>query len=51
MTELAEETGLYLDVTGLACYRRKDVPAWSPSLPPPFAGTTRGTWSPSDARR
>jgi endo-1,4-beta-mannosidase len=25
---LAEETRLYLDVTGLACYRKADVPAW-----------------------
>lgn len=25
---LAEDTGLYLDVTGLACYRTADVPAW-----------------------
>lgn len=25
---LAEETGLYLDVTGLGCYRKQDVPQW-----------------------
>jgi len=25
---LAESTGLYLDLTGLACYRPADVPAW-----------------------
>ncbi len=25
---LAEGTGLYLDLTGLGCYHRKDVPAW-----------------------
>jgi hypothetical protein len=25
---LAEETGLYLDITGLACYHKKDVPEW-----------------------
>jgi hypothetical protein len=25
---LAESTGLYLDLTGLACYRTADVPAW-----------------------
>ncbi len=25
---LAEETGLYLDVTGLGCYDKQDVPAW-----------------------
>src|SRR5437868_2447431 len=28
MLRLAEETGLYLDVTGLACYRPADVPTW-----------------------
>jgi len=28
LLRLAEETGLYLDLTGLACYRKKDVPAW-----------------------
>lgn len=26
--ELAEETGLYLDITGLGCYHKKDVPEW-----------------------
>jgi hypothetical protein len=25
---LAEETGLYLNVTGLGCYHKQDVPAW-----------------------
>ena len=25
---LAEDTGLYLDLTGLACYRKAEVPAW-----------------------
>ncbi len=30
---LAEKTGLYLDVTGLGCYRKKDVPAWYDELP------------------
>lgn len=29
---LAEETGLYLDLTGLACYRKADVPAWYDTL-------------------
>ena len=29
---LAEETGLYLDVTGLGCYRKTDVPAWYDAL-------------------
>lgn len=29
---LAEETGLYLDVTGLGCYDQQDVPAWYNAL-------------------
>jgi hypothetical protein len=29
---LAERTGLYLDVTGLGCYRPADVPAWYDAL-------------------
>ena len=29
---LAEETGLYLDITGLGCYRKADVPAWYDEL-------------------
>ena len=28
LVALAEETGLYLDLTGLGCYRKGDVPAW-----------------------
>jgi hypothetical protein len=28
LVELAEKTGLYLDITGLGCYRKKDVPGW-----------------------
>lgn len=28
LLKLAEETELYLDLTGLACYRKSDVPAW-----------------------
>jgi hypothetical protein len=32
LLRLAEETGLYLDVTGLACYRKADVPAWYDAL-------------------
>lgn len=29
---LAERTGLYLDLTGLGCYHKKDVPAWYDEL-------------------
>ena len=32
LVRLAEETGLYLDVTGLGCYHRQDVPAWYDAL-------------------
>src|SRR3984957_661443 len=28
LVRLAEETGLYLDVTGLGCYHKDNVPAW-----------------------
>jgi hypothetical protein len=28
LVRLAEETGVYLDVTGLGCYHKQDVPAW-----------------------
>lgn len=28
LIELAERTGLYLDLTGLGCYRKADVPGW-----------------------
>jgi YHS domain-containing protein len=29
---LSERTGLYLDLTGLGCYHKKDVPAWYDAL-------------------
>jgi dienelactone hydrolase len=32
LVKLAEETKLYLDLTGLACYRKQDVPAWYNAL-------------------
>jgi hypothetical protein len=28
LVELAKQTGLYLDITGLGCYHKKDVPEW-----------------------
>lgn len=33
LLELAQETGLYLDLTGLSCYRLEDVPDWYDELP------------------
>ncbi|HWN93896.1 MAG TPA: cellulase family glycosylhydrolase [Methylomirabilota bacterium] len=35
LLRLAEATGLYLDVTGLACYRKADVPSWYDALDEP----------------
>lgn len=32
LLQLAEREGLYLDVTGLGCYHKKDVPAWYDAL-------------------
>jgi hypothetical protein len=32
LLSLSERTGLYLDLTGLACYRKADVPAWYDAL-------------------
>jgi len=32
LVRLAERTGLYLDLTGLGCYHKQDVPAWCDAL-------------------
>ena len=32
LLKLAEETGLYLDLTGLGCYHKADVPEWYDKL-------------------
>lgn len=32
LVKLAERTGLYLDLTGLGCYRKRDVPKWYDEL-------------------
>lgn len=32
LLDLAAETGLYLDITGLGCYHRREVPAWYDAL-------------------
>jgi hypothetical protein len=32
LIQLAESTGLYLDITGLGCYHKQDVPAWYDEL-------------------
>jgi hypothetical protein len=35
LLELAERTGLYLDLTGLGCYHKQDVPGWYDALDEP----------------
>ena len=35
LIRLAEQTGLYLGLTGLGCYRKRDVPAWYDALAEP----------------
>ena len=32
LVKLAEQTGMYLDLTGLGCYHKQDVPAWYDKL-------------------
>ncbi len=32
LVQLAEDTGLYLDLTGLGCYHKQEVPAWYDGL-------------------
>jgi hypothetical protein len=41
MLKLAEKAGLYLDVTGLACYRPADTPAWYDALDEPARWTAQ----------
>jgi hypothetical protein len=46
LLRLAEQTGLYLDVTGLACYRKVDVPSWYDRLDEAARWTTQALfWS------
>ena len=33
LLKLAEKTGLYLDITGLGCYHKQDIPEWYDKLP------------------
>lgn len=41
LLQLAEENGLRLDVTGLACYRPADIPAWYDALDEPARWETQ----------
>ena len=38
LVRLAEQTGLYLDITGLGCYHKRDVPPWYDVLEEADAG-------------
>jgi hypothetical protein len=42
--DLAERTGLYLDVTGLGCYHKRDVPAWYDALDEPRRWKTQANF-------
>ena len=39
LVKLAEDTGLYLDITGLGCYHKADVPKWYDAM------DERGRWA------
>lgn len=41
---LAEKTGLYLDLTGLACYRKSDTPPWYDALDEPGRWAAQGVF-------
>ena len=57
LVTLAERTGLYLDLTGLGCYHKQDVPPWYDALSEPqrwdvqarFWEAVAGTCAASDA--
>jgi hypothetical protein len=44
LLRLAESTGVYLDVTGLACYRPADVPQWYDALDEPARWAAQGNF-------
>lgn len=44
LVKLAEEIGLYLDVTGLACYHKANVPDWLDSLDEPQRWAAQATF-------
>ncbi len=48
---LAERTGLYLDLTGLGCYHKKDVPAWYDALSESGRWAVQGRFWEAIARR
>ena len=42
LLQLAEESGLYLDLTGLGCYHKADVPEWYDALDEPARWEAQG---------
>ncbi|MGV3484679.1 MAG: cellulase family glycosylhydrolase [Planctomycetaceae bacterium] len=50
LLRLAEDTGLYLDITGLACYHKKNIPAWYDGLDEAGRWTVQATFWEAIAR-
>ncbi|MCS7305992.1 MAG: glycoside hydrolase family 5 protein [Thermoguttaceae bacterium] len=50
LVQLAEQTGLYLDITGLGCYHKKEVPGWYDQLPEPHRWRVQGLFWEAVAR-
>ncbi len=44
LVQLAETTGLYLDVTGLACYHKQNIPTWFDKLTEPERWAAQATF-------
>jgi hypothetical protein len=51
LLDLAERVGLYLDLTGLGCYHKPDVPAWYDRLAEPERWAAQGHFWEAIARR
>jgi hypothetical protein len=51
LLDLAERTGLYLDLTGLGCYHKQDVPAWYDALTEQERWATQARFWEAVARR
>ncbi|MGP0069667.1 MAG: cellulase family glycosylhydrolase [Isosphaeraceae bacterium] len=51
LLDLAERLGLYLDLTGLGCYHKKDVPAWYDAMTEPDRWAVQARFWEAIARR
>src|SRR6476646_10393770 len=51
LIEIAEKVGIYLDLTGLACYRTADVPKWYDTLDEPARWTAQARFWEAVAKR